>query len=82
MEPQTYQGLQQGFESLGLDSVGLPYRGQYATDTSSPLKTAAANSMLGYSDYGTVPQVNPYAHNSSELFYQQQSSFAQPVGAL
>ena len=81
VEPQAYQGLQQGFESLGLDSVGSPYRGQYRTDTSSPLKTAgAANSMLGYTDYGAVQQVNPYAHNGGDLFYQQQSNFSQPVG--
>ncbi|KAF8473436.1 hypothetical protein BDZ91DRAFT_770578 [Kalaharituber pfeilii] len=79
VEPQAYQSLQQGFESLGLDSVGSPYRGQYRTDTSSPLKTAAAaGPMLGYTDYGVVPQVNPYAHNGSDLFYQQ-PSFTQPL---
>ena len=80
MEAPVYQNLQQGFESLGLDSVGSPYRGQYRADTSSPLKTAGnANPMLSYTEYGTVPQVNPYAHTSGDMFYQQQSNFTQPV---
>ncbi|KAF8425868.1 hypothetical protein EV426DRAFT_34063 [Tirmania nivea] len=35
--------------------------------------------MLSYTDYGAVQQVNPYAHNGGDLFYQQQSNFSQPL---
>ena len=81
MDAPGYQNLAHGFESLGLDSVGVSYRGQYRTDTSSTIKAAGGvNPMLSYTEYGAVPQVNPYAHNGGDMFYTQQPNFSQPVG--
>jgi hypothetical protein len=51
-------------------------------DSTGGLSTMAQTQTVNpyeYTNLGTQVQINPYAHGTSDMFYQQQSNFPQPV---